>query len=204
MLWRIVTLYLVLSVTACAAAQSLNPTLARSMVAASWQADQHMIWEIDWAAAPMGEPVVAETWRAGERYRYEILESVAPALVGEVLVSNGQQVWRYNRFAIPPPDSSSGATNSLAPLTEAFTLIDHLLVKPPQSAAIEATQLDSGPAQKISLTFANGDSLTLWRDEKTGLPAQVVFLIRGQPATLKARSLEPLDNPPPELFGVVR
>ncbi len=199
---------MVSGLTACTAANTLNPAQAQTNAAAAWQAPQHVVWEIDWPAAPLGGGVVAETWRAGPRYRYEILEAAAPALPGEVLVSDGHWVWRYNRFAVnspPPLPSPTERGVSLSPVTDAFALIDHLLAVSPQSATIEPAQLLPGPATKITLIYANGDTLTLWRDDKTGLPAQVVLAAGpGSAVRLAARNLDLLNNPPEELFGVVR
>jgi hypothetical protein len=50
------------------------------------------------------------------------------------------------------------------------------------------------------LTFDHGDQLALWRDEATNLPVGITFAVRGQHATLKARSFERLVDPPEGLF----
>ncbi len=203
MLFRtLVLIILLLTPTACAAASPIQPGPAQTLAARAWQADQHVVWELDWPAAPVGGVVTVETWRAGEQYRLEILEAVAPALVGETLVYNGHTTWLYNRFAGAAP--STPDLPRLSPVTDAFAVINRFLTQPPQAATQELVRLDSGPAQKISLIFENGDHLILWRDEKTGLPGRILFSVKGQQATLKARSLEPLLNPPEGLFQPVR
>jgi outer membrane lipoprotein-sorting protein len=240
--------------TACAAAeQPMSPDLAQAIVADAWQADQHIVWELDWPAAPAGGPLTVETWRMnedyrgdtyrgdtyrgdtyrgdtyrgdtyrgdtyrgdtyrgdtyrgdtyrgdtyrGDRYRYEILESVAPALVGETLVFNGQKAWQYNRFSTEAPVVPGWPW--LSPVSDAFVMIDALIATPPQTATQEFAQIIHGPAQKITLTFDNGDHLILWRDEETQLPVKIVFSVDGKEATLNARDFEPLVDPPQGLF----
>ena len=95
------------------------------MLAESWQARQHIIWEIDWPAIPIAGSLTVETWRADDRYRFEILEAPAAALVGEVLVFDGQVSWRYNRF--DPPPSFTPTTPSLSPVSDAFAIIDRAI-----------------------------------------------------------------------------
>jgi hypothetical protein len=183
---------------ACTTEQPLPPNQAQTLIADAWQADQHIVWELDWPAAPIGGPLTVETWRAGQRYRFEILESVAPALVGETLVHDGQTAWQYNRFGPESPVRLDSPR--LSPVTDAFTIVDGLITRPPQTATLEQTQTSHGPAQKISLTFANGDRLILWRDEDTHLPVRVVFEVRRTKATLEARHFERLVDPPQALF----
>lgn len=168
------------------------------MVAEAWQTNQHVVWVLDWSAAPVGGPVTVETWRAGGFYRYEILEAVASALIGETLVFNGQTAWQYNRF---DPDSPVVLDSPrLSPISDAFAVIDRFITTPPQSATQETTQTIHGPAQKINLIYANSDQLTMWRDNKTQLPVKVVFSVNGQQATLNARDFESLVNPSARLF----
>jgi hypothetical protein len=81
--------------------QPVSPATAQAALVEAWAADQHTVWEIDWPDAPVGGPLTVETWRAGSGYRYEILESTAPALVGEILIFDGQTAWQYNRFDDP-------------------------------------------------------------------------------------------------------
>jgi hypothetical protein len=191
---------LLVLLTSCAQVQSLAVTQAQTMVAEAWNTHQHGIWVLDWPAAPVGGPVTVETWRAGDIYRYEVLEAVAPALIGETLVFNGQTTWRYNRFDSVSPvvlDSPH-----LSPISDAFAAIDRLTATLPQLATQEATQTSYGPAQKISLSYTNGDQLIVWRDGKTQLPVKVVFSVYGQQATLNARDVEPLVNPPERLFAM--
>lgn len=204
----ILTHVIVLGLTACAAEQPMNPNLAQAIVTNAWQADQHIVWELDWPAAPVGGPLTIETWRVnegyrgdkyrGDKYRYEILESVTPALVGETLVFNGQKAWQYNRFSTEPPVVPESPW--LSPVSDALAMIDKLIATPPQTATQESTQTIHGSAQKITLTLAKGDHLMLWRDEETQLPVRIVFSVGGQEARLEARSFEPLIDPPRVLF----
>jgi hypothetical protein len=123
---------------------------------------------------------------------------VAPALIGETLVFNGQTAWQYNRFAAEPPVPLT--LPRLSPVSDAFAAIDQLLITPPQTATQEIDQTIHGPAQKITLRFNNGDRLLLWRDEKTQLPVRVIFSVGGKEARLEARRFEVLVNPPDGLF----
>lgn len=188
-----------LALSACAAPESLSPSTAEASLANAWQAGQHIVWEIEWPAAPIGGPLTVETWRTGSRYRFEILEAAAPDLVGQTLIFDGQTGWRYRRFDPPQRPRQPGEAR-LSPVTDAFAIINHLLATTPKAAMQEALQLSSGPAQRLTLTYDNGDSLTLWRDEATGLPVQVVFSLKRQSATLHARSFAPLPDPPKGLF----
>jgi hypothetical protein len=199
---RLIFAFFIIFVTgACAAPrQMLPPQQAQAIVTGMWQADQHIVWELDWPAAPVGGPLTVESWRAGERYRFEILEAAAPALRGETLVFDGQQGWRYNRFA--PPAAFSPVSPALPPVSDAFNRVEQLLQLTPETASQTAAQLDSAPAQEIELAFANGDKLTAWRDLETGLPRRIVVRAAGQELTLRAREIETLANAPPEIFGV--
>ena len=69
--------------------QPIEPETARHTAALAWQTSRHTVWELDWPNAPVGGPVTVETWQAGNRYRYEILEAAAPALVGQALAFDG-------------------------------------------------------------------------------------------------------------------
>jgi hypothetical protein len=195
---------LAVSLSACASPQPISLATAQATLMEAWSADQHTIWEINWPAAPLGGSLAVETWRAGPRYRYEILEAPAPALIGETLVFDGQTAWRYNRFDDPPLSShlqrEEIAEPALSPVSDAFALVNRLMTTPPEAATQEAVQLNHRPAQKITMTFANGDQLALWREEQTGLPIQIIFKVGTQHATLQARSFERLVNPPEGLF----
>ena len=195
----ILTNLLFLILTGCASEQPVDPNVAQDMIATAWHSDQHTIWEIDWPAVPIGDPVTVETWHAGQRYRFEILESSAPALVGQTLVFDGQTGWCYNRFEASPPEAAS--LRVLSPVSDAFEVINRLTATPPITATRQkSAALNHGPAQKIGLTFENGDNLTVWIDKETGLPVRLIFRVEGNQANLKARYVEPLANPPEGLF----
>ncbi len=188
-----------LGLSACVSEQPMGPEAAQITVRRTWQANQHIVWEIEWPAVPIGGPLTVETWRADGRYRFEILESTAPALVGQTLIFDGQNAWRYNRFDPEGPISPSSPV--LSPVSDAFAIIDRLIAAPPATATHqESRQLNHGPTRKIGLTFENNDSLIFWLDQETGLPARILFSVKGRQATLQARSLEPLPDPPEGLF----
>lgn len=195
----IIFLILAVSLNACTTPESIEVEAAQAALRDAWQADQYIIWELDWPAAPVGGPLTVAAWRAGPRYRLEILESVAPDLVGQTLIFDGVTAWRYQRFD-PPPAAPQPAKAELSPVTDAFTIITRLLAISPARATQEAVQIGREPAQKITLTFTGGDSLTLWRDEATGLPVRLNFVSGQQQATLRARSFERLSNPVEGLF----
>jgi hypothetical protein len=186
---------------ACAPASPIAPKTAQQQLQQAWQSDQHAIWEIDWPNAPTSGPVVIEVWQAGGRYRYEILESPAPALLGETLVSDGSQTWRYNRLASSPSPVQTVPT--LAPITAAMKLVANLLSRQPIEATIQSDSVNLLPATKILMLYPTGDSLAMWLDEQAaGLPRRVEFSVGKQHGQLTARLTEPLTNPPSELFTV--
>lgn len=191
---------LLFTATACAAAQPLTPKLAQQILVEAWQANQHAVWELDWPAAPVAGPITVETWRAGHRYRFEILESPAPALIGETLAVDGQTAWRYNRFN--PPEFVASTAPVLSPVSDAFMLLDARLKHAPHYASREQAQINFSPAKKFSMSYPNGDRLILWQDEQTGLPMRIEFSFNQQTIILNARRIEPLLHPPDELFGV--
>lgn len=196
---KLTALLLILTLSACTAPASLSPAIGQAVLARAWQADQHSVWEIDWPAAPIGGPLTVETWRAGSRYRYEILEATAPDLVGQILIFDGQTAWSYKRFDPPQVPHPTGEER-LSPVTDAFDAISRLMGTVAEMASQEVVLLPSGPAQKLTLTYPNDKSLTFWRDEATGLPVRVIFTLKGQAATLRARSFAPLPDPPDGLF----
>jgi hypothetical protein len=183
---------------ACTSAQTFSLVEAQAALADAWQADQHTRWELDWPVAPIGGPVTFEFWQAGSRYRYEVLEASAPALVGQTLVFDSRTAWLYNRLEPTPPEVL--AAPALSPVTDVVTLIDRLVAATPQTASRESVHLTTGLAQKISAVFTNGDQLTLWRDEATGLPVRLEATVNNRPVWLQARSFNPLINPPEALF----
>ncbi len=194
----ILTHCILLGLTACATKQLLQSDQAQTIMSNVWQTGQHIVWELDWPVAPVGGPLTVEIWRVGGRYRFEILEAVAPALIGETLIFDGHTAWQFNRFAAEPPVML--ASPRLSPVTDAFAVIDQLLATSARTATQEAAQTIHGPALKITLTFDNKDRLLLWRDEETQLPVRVIFSVGGKEARLEARDFEPLLDPPEGLF----
>jgi outer membrane lipoprotein-sorting protein len=189
------------ALAACAPASPIAPKAAQQQLQQAWQSDQHAILEIEWPNAPIHGPVSVEVWQAGDRYRYEILETPAPALLGETLVSDGNQTWRYNRLASSPPPRSTVPT--LAPITDVRMLVSNLLSRQPIEATIQSDSVNLLPTKKILMLYPTGDSLAMWLDEQAaGLPRRVEFSVGQQHGQLTARLLEPLTNPPPVLFTV--
>jgi outer membrane lipoprotein-sorting protein len=195
----IFSLLLIFTLNACATAGPVNSSTAQTTLLNTWQADGHIVWEIDWPAAPVGGPLTVEMWRSGPRYRLEILEATAPDLIGQVLIFDGQTAWHYNRFDIPPTLPQPGA-EQLSPVTDAFAIMNRLGATAPQTAMQEPVRLAHGSSQKITLLFDTGDWFSLWRDEATGLPVRLEFAAGEQAATMRARSFEPLPDPPDGLF----
>ncbi len=195
----VITPVVIFILMACQAEQAINPDTAQTLARDAWRQEWHAVWEIDWAAMPVGGPVTVEVWRAGERYRYEILEAAAPALIGETLVFDGRQAWRYNRFET---DSlSSPAAPHLAPMSEAGAVIDRLLAEPPRSARRRVEPLHRQSTQRITLTFADESSLSVWIAQETGLPLRLRWSTPNAEGTLTARETEPLPDPPAGLFN---
>lgn len=183
-----------------ACGQPIEPEAARTILDEAWQAPRHVVWELEWPAAPLGGPLTVESWRAGDRYRFEILEATAPALVGQTLVSDGSTVWRYNRLAVKP--APIPAKPRLSPVTDALATIDRLLAAAPVRATRRrAAPLNHGPAWEIELILENEDHLTMWVDGETGLPVRIIFSVGGKRATLQARRLERLVQPAEGLFA---
>lgn len=190
---------LLLGLAACSSQPASDPQSAQSILVRAWETDRHAVWEIDWPAAPVGGPVTAETWQVEGRYRYEILESTAPDLVGQVLVFDGQQGWLDDRFDSEPARPISPSL--LSPVSETFAVIDRLLATPPASATHqESSILDYGPVQKTELVYFNGDRLVFWLEPELKQPVRVVFSTKGSRARLNARHIELLPNAPAGLF----
>lgn len=176
----------------------MSPKAGRDALVRAWQQDQHIVWEIEWAAMPLGGPLTVESWRVGERYRFEILEVTAPALVGETLVVDGPNAWRYNRFE--PTSLTRVSPPWLAPVSELFMLIEQSLSRLPQTARQQLVQVDQAPAQQISLIFSQDEQLIFWIDQATRLPIRIFLATDGSEIRLQARSYEPLVDPPAGLF----
>ena len=185
----------------CVRSQSIEPELVQTRLAQAWMTPQHTIWDIDWPAIPLSGPLTVETWRAGSRYRYEILETTAPALAGQTFVFDGQQRWLYNRFE--PNTSLTAGVTALSPVSDAFDTITDLLETPSQTASETVTHINGEPAQKIALIFPDGDSLAVWLHLETKLVLQAQFIVDGQHGLLTARQVEVLpDDPSSLLFSV--
>lgn len=203
---RLITLLVLcvfMSLSGCAATETIEPGAAQTDLNRAWQADQHTVWEINWPEAPLGGPLVVETWRTGGRYRFEVLEAEAAALFGQVLVFDGRQGWRYNRFEPEPPVES--APPALAPVTELLAKINAASTARPEHATARPARLDHGPAQEFRLSYGREPGgaekyLTWWRDVDTGLPVRIHLVDGQQEITLRARSFEPLPRSQPELF----
>ena len=199
--YRLLTLISIfLSLTACARPQAISPEQAQTEVRKAWQADQHAVWTLDWPAAPTPGPLTVEIWRSGDRYRLEILEAPAPALIGETLVVKGETAWRYNRFQPSPLKPVTSPV--LSPVTDLLNLVDQLLQTPVVAAEQEVTQLNYNPAQKIGLTFSDGTELQFWQEVETGLPVRLILVAKGQQLELEAHQVEPLLDPIEGLFQV--
>lgn len=190
--------FLVLALPACHPAPSIPPAVALRSVIVAWQIDQHLVWEIEWPAIPSGGPLVIETWRIGDRYRFEILEATAPALIGETLVYDGQTAWRYNRF--DSTQATIAETPWLAPASEVFALVEQTLTHAPQTATQTTVELSHGPAQQVTIGFETGEALQVWIDQATGLPVRLRLSTGTAEVKLEAREFEPLTNPSPALF----
>ena len=184
----------------CTAARPVALDAVQTQIIAAWQADQHAVWEIDWPAAPGGGPLTVEVWQAEPRYRYEILEATVPDLVGETLVFDGANAFQYNRFA--PPDEFSAVEPQLSPVSDAFAIVTTLLTRQPTGATEAPARVNNRTTNKIVLSFADNVILTVWLEETSGLLSQVEFSTGSQRGLLRARSIEPLSKPAPELFQI--
>ena len=204
---RLITLLILcvfISLSGCVAPETIDPRSAQIDLSRAWQADQHIVWEIDWPAAPVGGPLAVETWRVDGRYRFDILEAEAAALIGQTRVFDGRQGWRYNRFEPELPVKSTPP--SLAPVTELMAMINAVSAARPEQASRRLARLDHGPAQEFWLSYGGGPgeterSLTWWCDVGTGLPVRLHLVDGRQEVRLQARSFEALPQPPPELFS---
>ena len=196
----ILTILLLFCETGCTAEQQLEPAAAQTALAAAWSSPQHTVWAIDWPAVPTGGAVTVESWRIQDQYRFEILESTAPALVGQMLIFDGQTAWRANRFE--PGEVQIAAEPLLSPVSDVFAVVDRLLTCPATGATEQTSSiLNHGPARKITVHCPNSDSLVMWLDQATGLPVRVIFSIHGKQADLEARNLQPLLQMPAGLFA---
>lgn len=189
-----------LILTACNAAQPVAPEQALATTRTAWNASRHTVWDIDWPNAPLAGEVTVEEWRAGSRLRLEILETNAPDLLGQTLVINGNQAWRFNRLDLPA--SESPTTPVLSPVTDAFAQIERLLAQSPASATSRQVVVNTVAATEIELRLAAGETLRVAVAQTTGLPVFVEFTAGSQHGRLRARSALPLEHPPAALFAV--
>lgn len=180
---------------------TVDPETAQKFLTQAWLTPQQITWEIEWAAMPLSSPLTVETWRDGSRSRFEILEAPAPNLIGQIFVFDGEQGWQYNRFK--PDTSLTSDVISLSPMSDAIQIVNQLLETPAQAASQSTDQINSEPARKTTLTFTNGDHLTMWTQLDTGLPLRLEFTVDDQRGILQARQATVLaDEPPTLLFSV--
>ena len=192
-------LLLQISLIACAATEeAVDAAGARAAVIDAWQQGQHTVWAIEWAAMPSGGPVTVETWRVNNRYRFEILEAGAPAMIGETLIFDGQRAWQYNHFTVTSPKTV--ATPWLSPISDVLVIVEQLLAQTPQAVSRTPVGISSGPAQKLRFQFAEEKILTVWLDDQMGLPVRLHLKTDRGEITMTARSYEPLIAPPAGLF----
>lgn len=184
----------------CTAAQPLEAHSAQAQVIAAWQANQHTVWDLTWPAAPTGGPLTVELWQADGRYRYEILEATAPALIGQTLVFDGQTAYRYNR--LDPPDEFVPVEPGLSPVSDACARVSGQLAQAATVATEQPAHLNGQPIRRITLTFDDGVTLGAWLDTTSGLLAQIELAGNNQQLRLHARATEPLPQPALELFSV--
>jgi hypothetical protein len=185
---------------ACAPARPVEAPPAQAQLLAAWQASHHSVWELAWPAAPAGGPLTVETWQADGRYRHEILEAAAPALLGATLVFDGRAAYRYNR--LNPPAKFTPVEPGLSPVSDALARLSERLEQPATRATQQPAQLNGRPAQLITLTFADDVTLAAWLDTASGLITQIELTGGGQQLRLTTRFTEPLPQPAPELFSV--
>lgn len=188
--------------TGCAAGShsgSLPPAIARQTIRTAWQTEQHAVWQLEWPNAPLNGNLTVEVWRNETSQRLEILEAPAPGLWGQTLVFDGHTAWLFNRFEAVPPVIRPDA--HLAPVTDAFNLIERLLNSPAQRATSEpVTILQHGSTQKITLFFNNDEQLTFWLLPNHNLPVRIVLTSKTNQFTLKATHVEKMITPLPGLF----
>ncbi len=142
------------------------------------------------------------SWQAEQRYRYEILESTAPALIGETAVFDGQRLFTFNRLTISPhhPLQPNRQVNGLSPMFEVVSLIENGLADPAVVATETQTRLNGAVTQRLTLRYVDGGELTMWIAPETGTLKQVVVRMGTRTITLTARQSDPLPNPSLDLF----
>ena len=198
-----------IGVIACQAPYSIEPEMAQRQLQKAWELNQHAVWEIDWPNAPVGGTVVVEYWQFDNQYRFEILEATSARLVGEILISNGNSTWRYNRFKFDMAVQTleltdfghmDKPTRQLSPVTDLFSMIGRLLRRSTTlSAQQQLTSTLSGSSKKIELLFADQTRLVFWLDLETNLPLQVKLITGYETILIKAQSDKPLIHP---LYGL--
>jgi len=182
----------------CFSINSIEHVAAQQKLRAAWQANQHAIWQIEGAQLPVGGPMVVEVWQVGRQYRWEILESSAIQLVGETLIFNGHEAWRYNRFEATPAQFKT-TSSTLMPITAVFALVTTYLIQPPIAATDQTTWLLRNESETITLIFA--DETQLIMELATGLPKFIKLVRGGKTMMLKARQMDLLARPMKGLFA---
>jgi outer membrane lipoprotein-sorting protein len=167
----------VLLTTACTGMTSVDATGELERARRAWAGNWHAVWQIEWHDAPLRGPVVAEIWHSADgRLRVETLEAPVAALNGLIRADDGIQTWLYDarqrqtlygtraQLRIPLVDDLLDAME--------WTLVQqfHARVTAANDWAIE-----SGAAVALELTTDTGESVTLWVNRETGLPAALVL-----------------------------
>lgn len=180
----------------------VSPEVVLAELRAAWQRDQHAVWEMEWPGAPLAGPMAVEVWLSGPRRRFEMLESGAPALVGETLVSDGRTAWLFNRFADGVTEVGAEEAR-FSPLSDALLIISAHLAREPRSVrALGEASLPTGPAHRWRLIYPEGTTLDLWLEDETGLISAMKLAGPGGDFSLTARLIEPLDEVPEGLFRI--
>jgi len=198
---RLHFLFALLLLAACTAVQPVDPASAQLQARSAWQRPWRGVWELSWPQAPLSGSIVFEGWQteSGFQRRYEILEASVPSLVGLAYINDGVSATYYNRLDAADPVTDAAQTLPFSPISDALTAVDILLAQAPQSAKRQAA---GDSIIELTLSYIEGQSLTLWLDTQTNLIIRVELQSANTELTMAARSLEPLLTPHPKLFEI--
>jgi hypothetical protein len=202
---------LLLALIGCRERASLpDPNSLLTRAGQAWQDDWHAVWQVEWAGAPVRDPLVAEIWHAADgRLRIEVLEAPSAALSGLTLVNDGMTGWLYD---VRQDRTETGPADQVRiPLaSDALDAVDWLFsnVEGATVAASGYDRLESGQAIRLEIRLAAGrpgvaagDWAALWVHGGTSLPARLELRsAEWGEASFTTRSIAVPERLPTDLF----
>jgi outer membrane lipoprotein-sorting protein len=178
--------------------------------------DAHAVLEIAIQDPSRDVAMAVEVWESENQFRAELLESSSSeAVVGSVIVNDGQQVWIYDAAQNEVLVSEVEARQPEGPLTnprEMVQLVDEAiqwvldrsevkLVGEEDVAGVPTYKLEFKPKEGQDLPFAAASQGTLWVDQERWIILQARLVVEGvAESSMQVRSFELNPGIPDEVF----